>query len=376
MNQKEVSELRRCFQPEKSNIRRVYGCYVNAGREIVAYLDEPVSMMPQDETEQYLGLFRKALSGSVGKNLIDMVFSTEQVADSDEHRLLTALRNSELQDEAVREEFYQMAIRALDIEGSYLLLLTHNTYDVPYRGSDSATFAEVSESEQVFSHIVCCVCPLKEGKAALSFCPAENEFHSCVPVPVVCPPELGFLFPAFDNRTANIYSALFYSRKPDDLHQDFLDAIFHIEPPMSAVEQKEAFQAALSQSLDSACSLKVVQSVYEQLNERIEQHKESKDPDPLALTAREMGAMLREGGAQDEQVAAFCDMCDKHFGEGTAISPANLIDGKRFEVKTAEATISVSAEDSCLVETRVVDGRRYLMIPVGDGLEVNGLPVH
>lgn len=374
MNQKEVSELRRSFQPDRCAVRRIYGCYVNAGREIVAYLDEPVSMMPQDEVEQYLSLFRKVMSGSMGKNLIDMVFSTEQVADSDEHRLLSALRNSELQDEAVREAFYETVIHSLSIEGSYLLLLAHNVYDVPYKSKDGESFADMSD--QMFSHIVCCICPLKEGKAALSFCPSENEFHSCVPVPVVSAPELGFLFPAFDDRAANIYSALFYSRKADDLHQDFLDAVFHTEPPMSAAEQKEAFQAALTQSLDNTCSLEVVQTVYEQLNDRIEQHKESKDPEPLAMTAREVGVMLRDSGVEEEQVNAFCEMCDRQFGEGTALSPANLIDGKRFEVKTAEATISVSAEDSRLVETRVVDGRKYLMIPVGEGLEVNGLPVH
>ena len=145
---------------------------------------------------------------------------------------------------------------------------------------------------------------------------------------------------------------------------------------MTAVEQKETFQTALSASLESACSLEVVQTVYEQLNERIEQHKESKDPEPLAMTAREVGAILTDSGVQEERVTAFCETCDREFGEGTALNPANLIGGKRFEVKTAEATISLNAEDSCLVETRIVDGRKYLLIPVGEGLEVNGMPVH
>lgn len=374
MNQKEAGELRRRFAPEKSTVRRVYGCYVNNTGEIVAYLDEPVSTMPAEESEQYLSLFKKTLSGTIGKNLIDIVFSTQQVVDSDEHRLLSALRDSELQDEAAREVFYQTVIQSMDLDSSYVILLAHNVYDVPYRGKDGDPFAEASD--QVFSFIVCCVCPLKEGKASLSFCPAENEFHSRVPSPTVCPPELGFLFPAFDDRAANIYSALFYSRKPDALHQGFLDAVFRIEPPMSAVEQKETFQTALSASLESACSLEVVQTVYEQLNERIEQHKESKDPDPLAMTAREVGAILTDSGVQEERVTAFCETCDREFGEGTALNPANLIGGKRFEVKTAEATISLNAEDSCLVETRIVDGRKYLLIPVGEGLEVNGMPVH
>lgn len=374
MNQKEISELRRRFQPERSAIRRIYGCYVSGSGEVIAYLDEPVSMMPQEEAEQYLGLLKKTLSGTAGKNLVDVVFSTEQVMDSDEHRLLSGLRASELKDEALRETFYQTVIRSLDMAGEpYLILLAHDVYDVPWRGADGRADADASET--VFSYLVCGVCPLKDGKAELTYCPGENEFHSRVPAPAVCPPALGFVFPAFDDRRANIYSALAYARKPGELHPEFLDAVFHTEPPMSAQEQKEAFEAALTESLDGACSLAVVQTVYGQLAERIEQHKESRDPEPLAMTPREVGAILQESGAEEAQAAAFCEACGQRFGDGAALSPANLIDGRRFEVKTAEATISLSAQDSCLVETRVVDGRKYLMIPVGEGLEVNGLPV-
>lgn len=81
MNQKEINELRRRFRPEKSAISRVYGCYVNSSKEIVSDLDESLGMMPQEESEKYLSLLKKGLSGSLGKNLIDIVFSTQQVAD-------------------------------------------------------------------------------------------------------------------------------------------------------------------------------------------------------------------------------------------------------------------------------------------------------
>ena len=56
MNQKEVSELRRRFRPDKSAVSRIYGCYVNSSREIVSYLDESLGSMPQDEVEKYLSL--------------------------------------------------------------------------------------------------------------------------------------------------------------------------------------------------------------------------------------------------------------------------------------------------------------------------------
>ena len=374
MNQKELSELRRRFRPEKSAVSRVYGCYVNGGsREIISYLDESLGMMPQEEAEKYLSLLKKTLSGGLGRNLIDVVFSTQQVADSDEHRLLSALRESELKDGEIRETFYRTVIDSLDMgDSNYLLLLAHDAYDVPRRSKDGLTQADASD--EVFSYILCCVCPVKGCKMELGYFPGENEFHSCAAGQIVSAPELGFLFPAFDDRAANIYNALFYSRKADQLHQEFIDAVFRTEPPMSAAEQKEAFQSALTEALEEACSLEVVQTVHGRLLEKIEAHKETKDPEPLALSAQELGGILRDCGVPEERAQAFQAQCGEAFGGGV-LNPENLIDAKRFDVKTEQATISLDPAYSYLVETRVIGGRKYLLIPAEDGVEVNGLAV-
>lgn len=374
MNQKEISELKRRFRLGKNAISHICGCYVNSKKEIVSYLNEPLDRMPEEEAEKYLALLKKVLSGAMGRNLIDIVFSTQQVADSDEHRRLMALRDSKLKDGEVRQEFYQTVIDSLDMgESNYLILLAHDAYDVPHRGKDDEMQADAGD--QVFSYIVCCICPVKDGKLELGYCAGENEFHNCAPSQIVSPPELGFLFPAFDDRATNIYNALTYARKPDELHQEFLDAIFHTEPPMSPGEQREAFQTALREGLEGVCGLEVVQAVHERLTAKIEEHREAKDPEPLAVTARDVASILLDCGVEEPQVQTFCAKCGELFGEGAALNPANLIDSKRFEVKTADATISLDPDHSYLVETRVIDGKKYLLIPAGEGLEVNGMPV-
>lgn len=373
MNQKELGELRRRFRPDKNAITHIYGCYVNSSREIVSYLDEPLGAMPQEETEKYLNLLKKSLSGALGKNLIDIVFSTDQVADSEEHRLLTNLRNTALKDGEVREKFYQSVINSLDMgDSNYLILLAHDAYDVPHRGKDDSLQADASD--QVFSYIVSCICPVKAGKVELGYFPGDNEFH-CAAGQTVAAPELGFLFPAFDDRAANLYNALFYSRKADELHQEFIDAVFHTEAPMSAAEQREAFQTALTGALEDDCSMEVVHSLHDYLREKIESHKESKDPEPLELTVKDLGGVLADCGVAEDRVAAFIHGCGEQFGEGAALNPANLVDTKRFEVKTADATIAVEPERSFLVETRIIDGRKYLLIPADEDVEVNGFGV-
>ena len=374
MNQKEVSELRRRFRPEKSAISHIYGCYVNGSREIISYLDESLGMMPQEEAEKYLGLLKKALSGTLGRNLVDIVFSAQQVMDSEEHRLLMGLRDTKLKDGTVRQAFYDKVIASLDMDGSnYLILLAHDAYDVPYKSRDGERQDDASDA--VFSYILCCVCPVKDGKLELGFFSGENEFHSCAANQIVAPPELGFLFPAFDDRAANLYNALFYSRKADQLHQEFIDAVFHTEPPLSAAEQREAFESALTDALEDACSMEVVQAVHERLRDQIVQHKETKDPEPLTVSAGAIGDILRNCSVPEERISAFLEQCGEQLGANVALNPANLIESGKFEVETADAKLSLAPEHSYLVEMRVIDGRQYLLLPA-DSVTVNGLPVH
>ena len=231
MNQKELNELRRRWKPDKNAISRIYGCFVNSNKEIITDLDESLGMMTQEEAEKYLSLLKKALSGALGKNLIDIVFSTQQVMTGEEHRMLMELRTSGAKDARVRQAFYQKVIQSLDMgESNYLLLLASDSYDVPRRNCDAM---RAEESDEVFSYILCAVCPVKTGKTELGYFSGDNEFH-CAASQTVAAPELGFLFPTFDNRSANIYNALFYSRKEGELHQELIDAVFHTDLPMSA----------------------------------------------------------------------------------------------------------------------------------------------
>ncbi len=373
MNQKELGELRRRWKPEKNAVGHIYGCFVNSAREIVADLDESLGLMPPPEAEKYLELLRKALSGTLDKNLIDIVFSTQQVMEGEEHKLLMALRASELKDNALRQRFYEKVISTLDMgDTNYLLLIANDHYDVPHRGKDDLAQEDASETE--FSYLVCAVCPVKTGKSELGYFAGDNEFH-CTASHLVSAPELGFLFPAFDDRSTNIYNALFYSRKPAELHQEFIEAVFHTEPPMSAEEQREAFESALVETLGEACSLNVVQGVHERLTARIEEHKERKDPEPLLVTSGDVSAILQDCEVPAEQAQEFRKACEERFGENAALNPANLINPRRVQLKTGKISLSVAPEYSYLVESRVIDGRKVLVIPVEDDLEFNGLPV-
>ena len=372
MNTREVSEIRRRFRADKSNITHIRGCYVNERKEIIAQFHQSMALLSQSESEELLAILKRTHTGSIGRNLVDIMFDTKQVVSSDEHRLLMALRSSGLNDIDAVHTFYQRVIESLNIESNYLILLTEDTYDVPYRAKDGEEFDE--GSNEVYHYILCSICPVKATKAALTFQTNENTFRNLSPDWIISPPELGFLFPSFDDRSTNLYNALYYTKNAGENHRPFVEAVFNTPILMPAKRQKEAFQDILSQSLEEECRCEVVQSVRDQLCALIEEHKQSKDPKPLVISKNGMKRLISGSGVSAERTEAFSERFDDAFGADTALSPRNLVDNKT-EVRTADVRIQVSSERSDLVETRVIDGVRYVLIRIEDSVEVNGVPI-
>ena len=203
MNQKELNEIRRRFRLDKNNFSRIFGCYVNSNREVISWIDASLGLMRQEEQEMYLGLLKKTLSGTLGRNLIDIEFSTAQVADSDEHRLLQTLRQTECKDVNARETLCRKIIESLSMgETNYLILLAADAYDVPYRGKDDELQADASGD--VYKYFVCAICPVKAPTLELRYDTDENFFHPSSTGHIALAPELGFLFPAFTDRSGDL----------------------------------------------------------------------------------------------------------------------------------------------------------------------------
>ena len=375
MNEKEVAELRRRFKADRSAITHVRGCYVNVNKEIVSQFDQPMSQLSQDEAERLLALLRKTLSGSLGKNLTDITFATRQVVEGEEHKRLMALRDSKLQDEQAVQSLFAQIIQSLDLEGeNYLILLAHDAYDVPYKAKDGAQMEDASE--EVFSYILCSVCPVKQTKPALSFYVQDNAFHSLSLDWVVAQPEVGFLFPAFDERSTNLYNALYYCRSTEENHQAFVDGVFRTPAPMAPAAQKETFNSVLGDTLEEECCLEVVQAVQDKFTLLAEEHKENHVAEPLTISKNTVKEVLSTCGVPSDKVVAFGEEFDRQFGDDATVSPRNLMDSKQLELRTPDVTIKVSADRGDLVETRVINGAKYILIRADEGVEVNGVPVH
>lgn len=374
MNEKEIGEIRRRTRRDRSNMTSIYGCYVNANKEIISSFRQSVGMMPENEAEKYFGVLKRTMSGTIGKNLIDIGFKTSQVANSEEHKFLMDLRSCALQNDDLRMALYQKIIDNVSFDENYVILVGCDTYDVPFRSKDGEEQADAST--EVYTYLLCAVCPVKQSKPVLRYMAESKEFHDSGVNQQICAPEFGFLFPAFDNRATNIYNALFYSHNPKQENDALVDALFRVKAPRPAAEQKKSFEALLANSLGEQCSMDVVQTVHEQIRQQIDMHKESKVAEPLLLTKEQMKATLKVSGASENSIAKFSVDYDETFGHDAELHPKNIIDNRKFEIKTPDVSIKVNPERSDLIETRIIGGVKYILICADENVEVNGVNIH
>lgn len=374
MNEKEIGEIRRRIRRDRSNMTAVYGCYVNDQKEIITEYRQSAAMMSENEAERYFGLMKRTLSGTVGKNLIDVVFRTAQVAGSPEHQLLMDLRRTALKDDELRVSFYQKVIESVDLDGSYLVLLGCDSYDVPFKSKDEDIQSDASN--ETYTYLLCAICPVKQTKPNLHYVAQSKEFHDGGITQIAMAPALGFLFPAFDNRSTNIYNALFYTHDPALGHRGFVDAVFNTQTPKPAAEQKKSFEALLAASLGEECSLEVVQTVHEQLCQCIDMHKESRVAEPLLVSKEQVKGALAACGISERHMAKFSVDFDEAFGFEAELHPKNIIDNKKFEIHTPDVSIRVDPARSDLIETRVIGGVKYILICAEEDVEVNGVSIH
>ena len=371
MTEKELREIKRRFRPERSNAGKIVGCFVNGAGQIVSKINQSLGLGDSVLNEKLLGVMKRSLSGTLGTNLTDMPFSTKQVLESEEHKLLMGLVKSGLSDGALLDEFYSRAIESLRLDGNYVILLANDVYDVPSFSRDGAE----GESFEQFSYIVCSICPVKNMNEALSFSEAESLIRVFSPSSVLSPVELGFMFPTFEDRRKNIYNALYYTRSLKVNYPDFAKRIFDAEAKMPPAAQKATFSECLSEALGEECSLEVVRSVHAQVAEMVEAKKESHDPEPLVITKATVKSMLECCGVDEERIERVGESMDESFGKNALLSPRNIISEKKFEIEAPEVKIKIDPEHRDLISTETIGNTRYLMIRVEGNITVNGISI-
>lgn len=375
MRPEDVRRIRKRIDPALENFGSIYGCYVNGAGEIVTKMEIPVLDMDTEEREMYSAILKKVLSGTPERNLLDIGFTPAQVEKSDEHKLLMAIKNSQLKDEGMRDLLYQRVIESLDTEGdSYVIILAADTYDLKSKDNRSEEWSE--ESVEQFAYFLCAICPVKTSKSALQYNASEQEFRGISTGTILSAPKVGFMFPELDDGGADIYQALYYSRSSSEIHDELIEGLFASEKtPMAADEQKETFNNALADALGKECSLDLITT----LQARMAVMAEEKDPDKSRsipkIAIEDIEDILENKGVTDESIKEFRETALERFDGAAEFSINNLLQKRNFEVRTPESRIVTEPENALRLKTRTIEGVTYILVPIGESITVNGVEV-
>ena len=371
MNKKEILEIRKQFTPANCAITRICGCYVDHEKTKKMESKEAFLSLPEEEAFKYFDIFKKTLSGTVGKNMLNLEFPLDAEMPGGTQEFLLKLRDSKLEDDMLLEEFYDKVIATYDYAENYYIVLIHAMYDIPGKSSDGLEMFDASD--EVYEYLLMSICPVSLSKAGLSYNAEDNRIQDRIRDWIVDMPVKGFLFPAFNDRSTDLHSVLYYTKKSEDLQPEMIDQLLGAQMPMSADTQKETFQMIIEDTLGEDGDYETVRNIHETLNDLIEEHKE--EPEPLKLDKTDVKKIFEQSGVSAEKMENFDRNYEETAGEKTSLLASNIAETRKFNIETPDIIIKVNPDRADLVETRIIDGRQCLVIPVDDHIEVNGINV-
>ena len=406
MNKKDVMELKKRFKKEACSIDRLAGCYVDAGKNKAIKFNESFLNMDDEEFYKYLEIAKKTLTGTLGNNILELDFPLEEEATGGKQHFLYALRNDGLCSEDLLDRLYDLIIDGYNYVGNYLILVFHDTYDIITKTSDNM---KLDESEEVYEYLLVSICPVVLSKAGLGVREDENRIGARIRDWVVGVPDLGFLFPAFDNRSADIHKVDYFIRDAKDSHSEVLSDVLGCAPRMTATEQRNTFSAIVKRAFsnDTENGKEALINIQESFNALINTGEDltENEINSIILTPETIDEILVENNIEGEKARVIKEVTLDEFMEELPLV-SNLIDNKALAAnererekkelvkevaslknkvsELEEATSSSESGDVSIfvyperaekIHTEIIDDKKYILIPVDDNstVKVNGV---
>lgn len=406
MTKKDIAELKRRLKKEECTFTRLCGAYVDSNKQIVVKMNETFLNLEAEEFYKYLEIAKKTLSGTVGNNLLNLEFPMSEEEAGGRQQFLMGLKSSDFKNEELLDRFYEMIINSYDYVGNYLILLFHDAYDVMTKTSDNS---KLDESEEVFEYILCAICPVSLSKPGLGYRKDENRIGPRIRDWVVCPPDNGFIFPAFSDRSSDIHSLIYYARDAKEPHAEFMAEGLGCDPKRTATEQKVAFHSIIKNAIgeDEEESQEILMNIQENISHYVEEHEEQdvKEAEPVVVTKDTIPSLMTEINIPEAVIKQIEESYAEEFGD---MPPAAeyLIDAKALaanaqkkkamileeEVKTLkqqleekstgdeipeeaietfDVVLRVRPQKVNQIKSEMIDGQKCLIIPLDEDESAN-----
>ena len=393
----EVLELKKRFRKDRATFYRVTGCYVNEKKEKVYTFNRPFSSLPEQEMFKYLEIATKTLTGKIGNNLLNVEFPIEEEKEGGAQYQLYKLRDTEANDEDALNALYDKIIENYQHMNNYLITIFFDKYDVPIKEKERK---DLEDADVIFHHMICSICPVELTQPSLGYIDKDTGLAITSRDWVVLPPDTGFMYPAFNDRSADIHSLLFYAKNAKAPHIELLTDMLGCEYMMTSTQKKTQFNDIVAYQLSDIPPEEVSNIIIDaeyRLNQMIESHKaEHGETAILRMNQRVINDLLEDVSIPDEKREEVATALGEIF-EDTNTDASILVSSGNMRIGEVRAEKKIIANALCQKEqelerykektvsrkyaTKNINGANYMLVPteknttVIDGIEYVLVPV-
>lgn len=358
MNKKEILELRKTFRPENCNISRIATCYVTSEKEKILEKSQAFLSLPEEEAFKYFDILKQALSGTVGKNLYILKTNSIHPADESPQKLET-LRKYHMNDEGMLTDLFDSIIGSYDSSENYLIIVVNGLYDIPGVTSDDQELEDASD--EVYSYILTCICPVELDEPGLSIDCTKPAILDKERDWMVKSPVNALLYPAFTDRATDINHALYFAKKAENSQDDFLKELIGSEMMLSDKEEHEWFLDTLNHAHEEQMQLETAKEIHTKL---VEKSLEKENLPSAGMLSKKELLQVIDKELNADQVKDIDEDYDKTVGKENDITIKNLVNPKKMVIQTGTAKVEIDSDYADMVETKRIDGRLYLAVPL------------
>ena len=355
MNKKEIKEIQKQFTLENVSITEICTAYVDFNKNVICSRVGQFLTLPQSEQFKYMRILSKTLSGKLGKNLVQVPVDERNRIELDEVRK-----------ENKWDVLVNMVIGNYKYAENYMIVLIRGVYDIPGKAADGSEMEDASE--EVYSYIMCSICPVHTGDAVLTYDSEQNRIKSRDREFWVDEPLDGFLWPAFSDRSTDMENMMIYKKRPEEVQEMLIGSLTGKWNQVTPKKEKKKFLKILTDILEESRDYLTVRTIFQNLYEIQEANREN--PELVQVGKEELRKVLEQSDISDSEMDRF----EKYVEDGTEFIVSNIIDAK-YKVETDTADIKMPPECAEKIETKMIDGQKYIMIPTGAAVEINGVSV-
>ena len=219
MNKKEISEVKKQFKINNNicGLNKVLTSYIDSEKNTKFIETRSFLNLPEIEVLMFMELFKKTLSGGVGKNLLEFCFPYDN-QESEDKLFLVEVKDSKFEDDDINERFVKKIVDNFEYMGDYYIVSINCSYSIPLKNKNNDSDGE--DSLEVYDFILTSICPVVKVERGLCFDKEKNTIEKSYETQLeVSKPMHGFLFPTFNDRTADIHNILYYTAKPSEPSQ-------------------------------------------------------------------------------------------------------------------------------------------------------------